>query len=63
MNAGPQAYATAFLEPSQALQFPDERVEELKDGFRWVSLSLPGIVSNKIPYGIYGFTDLGIVFG
>ncbi|XP_054285049.1 dedicator of cytokinesis protein 9 [Macrosteles quadrilineatus] len=34
VNAGPQAYAKAFLEPSQACQFPDDKVEELKDIFR-----------------------------
>lgn len=34
VNAGPLAYATAFLDPSVSHNFPDEKVEELKDLFR-----------------------------
>lgn len=34
VNAGPQAYADAFLEQSQVSQYPDDKVEELKDVFR-----------------------------
>uniref|UniRef100_A0A023F2T5 Putative ph domain-containing protein n=1 Tax=Triatoma infestans TaxID=30076 RepID=A0A023F2T5_TRIIF len=34
VNAGPLAYATAFLDPSASHEFPDDKVEELKDIFR-----------------------------
>ncbi|BES88459.1 Hypothetical protein domain [Nesidiocoris tenuis] len=34
VNAGPLAYASAFLDPALSPQFPDDKVEELKDVFR-----------------------------
>uniref|UniRef100_A0A8D9FDQ4 Dedicator of cytokinesis protein 9 n=1 Tax=Cacopsylla melanoneura TaxID=428564 RepID=A0A8D9FDQ4_9HEMI len=34
VNAGPLAYATAFLNPALDSQYPDEKIEELKDVFR-----------------------------
>ncbi|GLG92417.1 Dedicator of cytokinesis protein 9 [Gryllus bimaculatus] len=34
VNAGPLAYAAAFLDPDQQAQFAEEKVEELKDVFR-----------------------------
>lgn len=34
VNAGPLAYATAFLEPQRSLQYPSDRVEDLKEVFR-----------------------------
>lgn len=38
VNAGPLAYASAFLDPALSPQYPDDKVEELKDVFRYVSL-------------------------
>lgn len=34
VNAGPLAYATAFLDPSVSHNYPDDKVEDLKDLFR-----------------------------
>ncbi|XP_033225104.1 dedicator of cytokinesis protein 9 isoform X4 [Belonocnema kinseyi] len=34
VNAGPLAYASAFLDPALSPQYPDDKVEELKDVFR-----------------------------
>jgi len=34
VNAGPLTYASVFLDPSQASQYPEEKVEDLKDVFR-----------------------------
>lgn len=34
VNAGPLAYANAFLEPGQTDLYPDDKVEELRDVFR-----------------------------
>lgn len=34
VNAGPLAYATAFLDPTRRGQFPEVKVEELKDIFQ-----------------------------
>lgn len=34
VNAGPLAYSTAFLTPNVESQYPEEKVEELKDIFR-----------------------------
>lgn len=34
VNAGPLAYASAFLDPALSPQYPDDKVEELKDIFR-----------------------------
>lgn len=34
VNAGPLAYAHAFLEPSQVELYPDDKVEDLRDVFR-----------------------------
>lgn len=36
VNAGPLAYATAFLEPQRAVQYPSDKVEDLKEVFRYV---------------------------
>lgn len=36
VNAGPLAYASAFLDPALSPQYPDDKVEELKDVFRYV---------------------------
>lgn len=38
VNAGPLAYATAFLDPKRSSQYPIDRVEDLKDVFRFVFL-------------------------
>jgi hypothetical protein len=37
VNAGPLAYASAFLDPALSPQYLDEKVEELKDVFRYIS--------------------------
>ncbi|XP_023290391.1 dedicator of cytokinesis protein 9 isoform X2 [Orussus abietinus] len=34
VNAGPLAYASAFLDPALSAQYPDDKVDELKDVFR-----------------------------
>lgn len=34
VNAGPLAYASAFLDPKQANKYLEDKVEELKDLFR-----------------------------
>jgi hypothetical protein len=34
VNAGPLTYASVFLDPSQTAQYPEEKVEDLKDVFR-----------------------------
>lgn len=34
VNAGPLAYATAFLDPKRSSQYAADRVEDLKDVFR-----------------------------
>ncbi|XP_037029406.1 dedicator of cytokinesis protein 9-like isoform X1 [Bradysia coprophila] len=34
VNAGPLAYATAFLEPQRSMQYPSDKVEDLKEVFR-----------------------------
>lgn len=34
VNAGPLAYASAFLDPALSPQYPDDKVDELKDVFR-----------------------------
>ncbi|XP_043275620.1 dedicator of cytokinesis protein 9 isoform X2 [Venturia canescens] len=34
VNAGPLAYASAFLDPACSSNYPDDKVEELKDVFR-----------------------------
>ncbi|XP_046607088.1 dedicator of cytokinesis protein 9 isoform X5 [Neodiprion virginianus] len=34
VNAGPLAYASAFLDPALSPQYPDDKVEDLKDVFR-----------------------------
>lgn len=36
VNAGPLAYASAFLDPALSPQYPDDKVEELKDVFRYI---------------------------
>lgn len=36
VNAGPLAYASAFLDPALSPQYPDDKVEELKDIFRYI---------------------------
>lgn len=35
VNAGPLAYATAFLEPLRSVQHPSDKVEDLKEVFRY----------------------------
>lgn len=34
VNAGPLAYATAFLKPQAILDLPADKVQDLKDTFR-----------------------------
>jgi hypothetical protein len=34
VNAGPLTYASVFLDPNQTAQYPEEKVEDLKDLFR-----------------------------
>jgi hypothetical protein len=34
VNAGPLTYASVFLDPNQISQYPEEKVEDLKDVFR-----------------------------
>lgn len=36
VNAGPLAYARAFLEPQVVPELPSDKVQDLKDIFRWV---------------------------
>lgn len=38
VNAGPLAYARAFLEDSSAKKFPDNKVKQLKEVFRYFLL-------------------------
>lgn len=40
VNAGPMAYATAFLDPTQESAYPEEDLEQLRDVFRYVELKL-----------------------
>lgn len=35
VNAGPLAYARAFLDDSSAKKFPDNKVKQLKEVFRY----------------------------
>lgn len=35
VNAGPLTYASAFLDPVCSSNYPDDKVEELKDVFRY----------------------------
>lgn len=35
VNAGPLAYARAFLDDSSAKKYPDNKVKQLKEVFRW----------------------------
>lgn len=35
MNAGPLAYARAFLDDSSAKKYPDNKVKQLKEVFRY----------------------------
>lgn len=55
VNAGPLAYASAFLDPALSPQYSDDKVEELKDVFRYVSfyvlLSLYMWYRNIMTYG------------
>nr|CAD7394742.1 unnamed protein product [Timema cristinae] len=37
MNAGPFTYASIFLDPSHASQYPDDKLDDLKDIYRWVA--------------------------
>lgn len=37
VNAGPLAYANAFLNPPSSSQHPDDLVQELKDVFKYVN--------------------------
>jgi hypothetical protein len=34
VNSGPLTYASVFLDPNQVSQYPEEKVEDLKDVFR-----------------------------
>lgn len=36
VNAGPLAYASVFLDPALCNMYPEDKVEELKDIYRWV---------------------------
>lgn len=36
VNAGPLAYANAFLEPKRSAQYPPDKVEDLKEVFRYL---------------------------
>lgn len=38
VNAGPLAYARAFLDDSSAKKFPDNKVKQLKEVFRYSSV-------------------------
>lgn len=40
VNAGPMAYARAFLEEKNAKKYPDNQVKLLKEIFRWDVVSL-----------------------
>lgn len=40
VNAGPLAYATAFLDPKRSTKYSIDRVEELKDVFRYLISTL-----------------------
>jgi hypothetical protein len=35
VNAGPLTYASVFLDPSHTAEYPEEKVEDLKDMFRY----------------------------
>lgn len=41
VNAGPLAYARAFLDDSSAKKFPDNKVKQLKEVFRYLSNLFP----------------------
>lgn len=49
VNAGPLTYASVFLDPALSPQYPDDKVEELKDVFRYVALFYSMILS-CLPY-------------
>lgn len=40
VNAGPLAYARAFLDDSSAKKFPDNKVKQLKEVFRYLSITV-----------------------
>lgn len=40
VNAGPLAYARAFLDDSSAKKFPDNKVKQLKEVFRYRSITV-----------------------
>lgn len=40
VNAGPLAYARAFLDDSSAKKFPDNKVKQLKEVFRYWSITV-----------------------
>lgn len=60
VNAGPLAYASAFLDPALSPQYPDDKVEELKDVFRYDFHQIVDMVSTPclklIHYNIFCFT-------
>lgn len=39
VNAGPLAYARAFLDDSSAKKYPDNKVKQLKEVFRYLSMT------------------------
>lgn len=39
VNAGPLAYARAFLDDASAKKYPDNKVKQLKEVFRWDEIS------------------------
>lgn len=47
VNAGPLAYALAFLDPKEAIKFNTEKVEHLKDVFRLGAIDIHEILKNN----------------
>lgn len=50
VNAGPLAYASAFLDPALSPQYPDDKVEELKDVFRYVLSSYARVIYARLQF-------------
>ena len=49
VNAGPLAYARAFLDDSGEKKYPDNKVKQLKEVFRYVQPSAFGILVSPFP--------------
>lgn len=48
VNAGPLAYASVFLDPTLVNMYPEDKVEELKDIYRYVCLIINCSLTTKL---------------